>query len=507
MRTARHLAPADGHPLQCPYKSTLIRYFFNSWLRLLTKGARAINHQNFLSDSLAEGLQRARYFSDAWMSTARRAENAFFVSLHFCRLAAPGLPSPMKAHAMNLIESLASNAADMAALRRDLHAHPELCFQEVRTAERVAQKLTEWGIPIHRGMGVTGVVGIVQGRDGGACGRGVGLRADMDALPMQEFNTFAHASRHAGRMHACGHDGHTAMLLAAAQHLATHRDFDGTVYLIFQPAEEGGGGAREMIRDGLFEKFPMEAVFGMHNWPGGAVGTFAVSAGPVMASSNEFKIIIRGKGGHAALPHNAIDPVPVACQMVLAFQTIISRNIKPVDAGVVSVTMIHAGEATNVVPDFCELQGTVRTFSTEVLDMIEQRMQSIAEHTCAAFGAQCEFTFERNYPPTINSAPEADFARRVMSDIVGADQVLAQEPTMGAEDFSYMLQAKPGAYCFIANGEGAHREIGHGGGPCMLHNPSYDFNDQLIPLGATYWVQLASRWLNTQAGTVKATTD
>ena len=400
---------------------------------------------------------------------------------------------------MKITDSVVADMAAMTTLRRDIHAHPELCFQEVRTADLVAQKLNDWGITVDRGMGTTGVVGIVHGRDGGACGRGVGLRADMDALPMQEFNTFAHTSQHVGKMHACGHDGHTAMLLAAAQHLSSHRDFDGTVYLIFQPAEEGGGGAREMIKDGLFSKFPMEAVFGMHNWPGGEVGTFAVNAGAVMASSNEFKIVIRGKGGHAAMPHTGIDPVPVACQMVLAFQTIISRNKKPVDAGVVSVTMVHAGEATNVVPDFCELQGTVRTFSTEVLDQIEQRMKTIAEHTCAAFGAQCEFEFSRNYPPTINSVAEARFARQVMVDMVGEDKVTAQEPTMGAEDFSYMLQAKPGAYCFISNGQGDHREIGHGGGPCMLHNPSYDFNDALIPLGAAYWVELARRWLLSSA--------
>ncbi len=396
---------------------------------------------------------------------------------------------------MKIIDSLVTEAAGIAAIRRDIHAHPELCFEEQRTADIVANKLTEWGIPLHRGMGTTGVVGIVHGRDGGASGRAVGLRADMDALPMQEFNTFDHASRHAGKMHACGHDGHTAMLLAAAQHFSRNRNFDGTVFLIFQPAEEGGGGAREMIRDGLFEQFPMEAVFGMHNWPGEQLGRFAVSAGPVMASSNEFKITIRGKGSHAALPHNGIDPVPVACQMVLGFQTIISRNKKPIDAGVVSVTMIHAGEATNVVPDFCELQGTVRTFSIEVLDLIESRMKQIAEHTCAAYDATCEFEFVRNYPPTINSAPEAEFARQVMVDIVGAGNVAVQEPTMGAEDFAYMLQARPGAYCFIANGDGSHREMGHGGGPCMLHNPSYDFNDDLIPLGATYWVRLAEQWL------------
>ena len=397
---------------------------------------------------------------------------------------------------MQVIDTIAAQAAGIAAVRRDIHAHPELCFEELRTADLVAQNLADWGIPLHRGLGTTGVVGIVHGRDGGACGRAIGLRADMDALPMQEFNTFDHASQHPGKMHACGHDGHTAMLLAAAQHLAQHRDFDGTVYLIFQPAEEGGGGAREMIKDGLFERFPMEALFGMHNWPGMAVGQFAVSPGPVMASTSEFRITIRGKGGHAAMPHTGIDPVPIACQMVQSFQTIISRNKKPVDAGVISVTMIHAGEATNVVPDSCELQGTVRTFTLEVLDLIEQRMRKIAQHACAAHDAQCEFEFVRNYPPTVNAPAEAAFARKVMASIVGEANVLAQEPTMGAEDFSYMLQALPGAYCFIANGDGDHRAMGHGGGPCTLHNPSYDFNDALIPLGATYWVRLAHEWLN-----------
>ena len=395
---------------------------------------------------------------------------------------------------MKIIDSIVTQAASIAAVRRDIHAHPELCFEEVRTADLVAAKLTEWGIPIHRGLGTTGVVGIVKS---GTSNRAIGLRADMDALPMQEFNTFSHASRHAGKMHACGHDGHTAMLLAAAQHFAKHRNFDGTVYLIFQPAEEGGGGAREMIQEGLFDLFPMDAVFGLHNWPGYAVGKFAVSPGPVMASSNEFRVVIRGKGGHAALPHNGLDPVPVACQLVQGFQTIITRNKKPIDAGVISVTMIHAGEATNVIPDSCELRGTVRTFSLEVLDMIERRMQQITEHTCAAFDMTCEFTFSRNYPPTINSAKEAEFARRVMTSIVGEDNVVVQEPTMGAEDFSFMLLAKPGCYSFIANGDGTHREMGHGGGPCMLHNPSYDFNDDLIPLGATYWVRLAEEWFKT----------
>ena len=396
---------------------------------------------------------------------------------------------------MKLIDAITQHSPAIATLRRDIHAHPELCFKEVRTADVVATKLTEWGIPIHRGLGTTGVVGILHGRDGGKNGRALGLRADMDALPIQEANTFAHASTHPGKMHACGHDGHTAMLLAAAQYLSTHRDFDGTVYLIFQPAEEGGGGAREMIRDGLFEQFPMQAVFGLHNWPGSDVGFFAASPGPVMASSNEFKIIIQGKGGHAAMPHNALDPVPVACQLVQGFQSIISRNIKPIDAGVISVTMIHAGEATNVIPNSVELQGTVRTFSLAVLDQIEQRMQDMTAQLCAAFGMSAEFEFRRNYPPTINSAPEAEFCRQVMADIVGNDNVQVQEPTMGAEDFSFMLLQKPGCYAFIANGDGAHREMGHGGGPCMLHNPSYDFNDALLPLGATYWVRLAQAWL------------
>ncbi|MES2423691.1 MAG: M20 aminoacylase family protein [Pseudomonadota bacterium] len=397
---------------------------------------------------------------------------------------------------MKVIDSIVTQAAGITALRRDIHAHPELCFEEVRTADLVARQLESWGIEVHRGLGKTGVVGVVRN---GTSPRAIGLRADMDALPIQEFNTFSHASKHAGKMHACGHDGHVAMLLAAAQHLATHRDFDGTVVLIFQPAEEGGGGAREMMNDGLFEKFPVDAVYGMHNWPGLGAGQFALSPGPVMASSNEFKITIRGKGSHAAMPHLGLDPVLVACQMVLAFQTIISRNKKPVDAGVISVTMVHAGEATNVVPDSCELQGTVRTFTLEVLDLIEARMQQVAEHTCAAFGATCEFVFERNYPPTINHAAESEFLRRVMADIVGTENVLAQEPTMGAEDFAYMLQAKPGCYAFIGNGDGDHRihdaSGSHGGGPCMLHNPSYDFNDDLIPLGATCWVRLVQAWL------------
>ena len=395
---------------------------------------------------------------------------------------------------MKMIESILADAAAITAMRRDIHAHPELCFQEERTADTIAKALTDWGIPVIRGLGKTGVVGIVKN---GTSTRAVGLRADIDALPMTEHNQFAHASQNPGKMHACGHDGHTAMLLAAAKHLSRHRNFDGTVYLVFQPAEEGGGGAREMMKDGLFEKCPMEAIFGAHNWPGMKVGQFALRSGPVFASSNEFRITIRGKGAHAALPHNGVDPVPIACQMVQAFQTIVTRNKRPIDTAVISVTMIHAGEATNVIPDSCELRGTVRTFTSEVLDLVERRMRKIASATSEAFDATCEFHFNRNYPPTINHGPETDFARSLLTEVVGAENVHDFEPTMGAEDFSFFLQEKPGCYFLIGNGDGEHREGGHGLGPCMLHNPSYDFNDDLIPLGATAWVRLAERWLGT----------
>ncbi|MBM3388220.1 MAG: amidohydrolase [Betaproteobacteria bacterium] len=393
---------------------------------------------------------------------------------------------------MKLIESILADIPAITAIRRDIHAHPELCFQEVRTADVVAQALQSWGIEVHRGLGTTGVVGTIRQ---GSSDRAIGLRADMDALPMTEHNRFAHASVHPGKMHACGHDGHTAMLLAAAKHLSQHRNFDGTVYVVFQPAEEGGGGAREMIKDGLFDKFPVQAMFGMHNWPGMKAGQFAVCDGPMMASSNEFHIKIIGKGSHAALPHNGIDPVPVACQMVQAFQTIITRNKRPTDAAVISVTMIHAGEATNVVPDHAVVQGTVRTFTIEMLDMIERRMNEIAQHTAAAFGATVEFQFKRNYPPTINHKAEVAFLREVMKDVVGEENTFVFEPTMGAEDFSFFLQKVPGAYFVIGNGDGDHRTPGHGMGPCTLHNPNYDFNDELIGPGGSLWVRLVERWL------------
>jgi amidohydrolase len=286
------------------------------------------------------------------------------------------------------------------------------------------------------------------------------------------------------------------MLLGAARYLAQHREFDGTIYLIFQPAEEGGGGAREMIADGLFERFPMEVVYAIHNWPGAPVGALAVSPGPVMASSNEFEITIVGKGAHAAMPHLGLDPVPVACQLVQAFQTIVSRNANPNDAAVISVTQINAGETTNVIPNTCTLAGTVRTFSLDVLDMVEARMRELSEHITAAFAMGVQFEFVRNYPPTINHEQPVAFVRQALADVLKPEHLIDQVPTMGAEDFSYMLQARPGAYMFLGNGQGDHRAMGHGAGPCTLHNPSYDFNDDLLPVGASIWVTLAQRWLN-----------
>ncbi len=389
---------------------------------------------------------------------------------------------------MKLVEPILAFQSELQQIRRDLHAHPELCYEEQRTADVVAERLTAWGIPVVRGLGVTGVVGIVKN---GSSPRAIGLRADMDALPMQELNEFEHASRHPGKMHACGHDGHTAMLLGAAHYLSQHRNFDGTVYLIFQPAEEGGAGARRMIEDGLFEQFPMDAVYGMHNWPGLDSGSFGVIEGPMMASSNEFRVVVRGKGAHAAQPHRGIDPVMVAVQIAQAWQTIVSREKNPLDTAVLSITQIHAGSATNVIPDEATLIGTVRTFSTEVLDLVERRMNEMAAGVAAGFNAHVEFNFKRNYPPLVNHPEQTRVAIEAMRAVVGTDRVdTSVEPTMGAEDFAFMLQTKPGCYVFIGNGEGEHRSGGHGLGPCQLHNGSYDFNDQLLPIGASYWVRL-----------------
>jgi hippurate hydrolase len=399
---------------------------------------------------------------------------------------------------MKLAEAIVGWKSELADIRRDIHAHPELAYEENRTSELVAARLESWGIPAHRGLGKTGVVGTIHGKT--QTGRALGLRADMDALPMQELNTFEHASRNPGKMHACGHDGHTTMLLAAARYLAEHRDFDGTVYVIFQPAEEGFKGAKAMIDDGLFEQFPMQAVFGMHNWPGMPVGTFGVRPGPMMASSNTFEIRIEGKGAHGGMPNLGVDPVMAAVQLAQSLQTIVSRNVDPLDPAVLSITQIHAGSADNVIPNDAFLRGTVRTLAEDVLDLVEQRMSETAQHTAQALGCKAEFHFERKYPPTFNHEAEAAFCASVMEGIVGAEHVLNVRPSMGAEDFAFMLKAKPGCYVWIGNGSGDHRSLGHGAGPCMLHNGSYDFNDELIPLGATYWVELARQWLASQAG-------
>jgi hippurate hydrolase len=370
-------------------------------------------------------------------------------------------------------------------IRRDIHAHPELAFAEHRTAELVACHLEAAGLEVHRGIGGTGVVGVVRA---GRSLRAIGLRADMDALPITERNDFAHRSTHEGCMHACGHDGHTAMLLGAADALAAQRDFDGTVYLIFQPAEEGEGGARVMIEDGLFERFPMESVFGLHNWPGVPAGQFVVHDGAVMASADRFDIRVLGHGAHAAMPHLGADPVVAGAALVQAVQGIVARTLDPLDAAVVSVTQFHAGEAYNVIPDRAELCGTVRAFSAAVQDRVEATLRRLCEGIAASFGMQVEFEYRRGYPATINTADEAAQCAAAARALVGAERVATdQRPSMGAEDFAYFLQRKPGAYVWLGNGPGE--------GGCTLHNPHYDFNDDIIPVGVAYWVELVRRLL------------
>lgn len=381
---------------------------------------------------------------------------------------------------------------DIVALRRDLHAHPELRHEEHRTAGIVAEFLREWDIETHTGIGGTGVVGVVRA---GTSPRAVLLRADMDALPMEEENTFGHRSRHAGKMHACGHDGHTAMLLAAARRLRQEGGFDGTVIFAFQPAEEGGYGARAMIEDGLFERFPCDAVFGAHNWPGMPVGAFGACAGPMMAGGSTFKVTITGKGGHAANPHENVDPLIPLFQLGTGLQSVVSRNKRAIDAAVVSITRVESGSAFNVTPDIAWFGGTVRTYQDNVTDLIEERMRDMVIHTAQAHGCTGELQFERGYPALVNSPRETAFALDVLRDVAGASNVSEIEPVMPSEDFSYMLQKRPGCYIFIGNGDGSHRDAGHGPGPCLLHNTSYDFNDALIPLGTDVWVTLVRRYL------------
>lgn len=390
---------------------------------------------------------------------------------------------------MSAIEALRGQHARYSGIRRDIHAHPELAYAEHRTAELVAAHLESLGIETHRGIGGTGVVGVVRGGKGL---RAIGLRADMDALPMQERNDFEHRSRHEGCMHACGHDGHTTMLLAAAEVLARHRDFDGVVYLVFQPAEEGAAGAKAMLDDGLFDRFPMEAIFGMHNWPGMAAGHFAVHTGPVMAAADRFDIEVVGHGAHAAMPHLGVDPIVAASALVQAFQTIPSRTVDPIDAAVVSTTIFRAGTAQNVIPDRVEMAGTVRTFVESVRDRVEKRMGEICAGIAAAHGVKINLSYRRGYPATVNSADEARLCAEVAGALVGEERVdTAARPSMGAEDFAFFLQEKPGCYVWIGNGPSQ--------GGCMLHNPNYDFNDELIPVGGAYWVELVRRLLAAHA--------
>jgi amidohydrolase len=386
---------------------------------------------------------------------------------------------------MPVINRIAAFHDDMKAWRRDIHAHPETAFEEHRTSDIVASKLAEFGIDVHRGLAGTGVVGTLKVGSGA---RAIGLRADMDALHIHERGTVPHRSTVDGKMHACGHDGHTTMLLGAAKYLAETRNFNGTVHFIFQPAEENEGGGRVMVEQGLFDKFPVEAVYGMHNMPEVKVGQFGVRPGPVMASADNFEITVIGKGAHAAMPHLGTDPIVCAAAIVTALQTIASRNVHPLDSAVVSVTQVHAGDTWNVIPNEVVLRGTARSFRPEVQDMVEAAIKRVAENTAAAHGAAINWRYIRRYPPTINWPGETEIAAATLDDLVGPENVLRDlKPTMGAEDFSFMLRAKPGCYIWIGNADA--------GGPRLLHHPEYDFNDETLPLGASYWARLVERSL------------
>ena len=381
---------------------------------------------------------------------------------------------------MKIIDQIAAMHDEMTAWRRDIHAHPELGFEENRTADIVAEKLAGWGIDVHRGLGKTGVVGTLRV---GNSGKTIGLRADMDALPIHEENAFDHRSRHDGKMHACGHDGHTTMLLGAAKYLAETKEFDGAVHFVFQPAEEGIGGAKAMVADGLFEKFPMEAIFGMHNGPARDVGHFGIRPGPMMAGGGFFDINITGVGAHGARPESGVDPIIVASEIATALQTIISRNAKPTETIVISVTRIHAGDAYNVIPQTATLGGTIRVFSNETMELVETRMRALATGIAQAYGAKADVDVRVVFLPTVNTPEEADFCANVAASIVGEDKVDRHTGlVMASEDFSYMLDACPGAYINIGNGDAEHA--------CQVHNPAYDFNDRILPLGATYWARL-----------------
>lgn len=386
---------------------------------------------------------------------------------------------------MPIIPAVLELADELTEIRRDIHAHPELGFEEQRTSDIIAQKLAEFGCEVHRGLATTGVVGTI--RKGNSL-KAIGLRADMDCLPMQELNEFAHRSQHDGKMHGCGHDGHTTMLLGAARYLAATRNFEGTVHFIFQPGEEGYGGGRVMVQQGLFDKFPCDAVFAMHNKPGIPLGSMAVRTGPMLAASDRFDIRIKAHGGHAAHPHLLTDPFVIGAQTVMALQTIPSRNVDPVDSAVISIGFMRGGSAYNVIPDDLHIGGTVRSFRPEVRDLLERRMGEVVRGTAALHGAAATLDYRRGYPPTINHANEAEFAADVAAEICGAERIDRNvAPSLGGEDFSYMLQARPGAMLWIGNGPGE--------GGCFLHNARYDFNDDALPIGVSFFARLAERFL------------
>lgn len=386
---------------------------------------------------------------------------------------------------MKIIKELEDLQGEMQEWRRDIHAHPEIAFEEHRTAQIVADKLESFGIEVETGIAGTGVVGTLRK---GMGNRSIGLRADLDALLINETNDFEYKSKNPGQMHACGHDGHTTMLLGAAKYLSEKGNFDGTVNFIFQPAEENEGGGRVMIEDGLFDKYPVESVYGMHNIPGMPVGSFAIKPGPIMAAFDIFNLKVIGRGGHAAMPQTTVDPIIVGTKIIDAFQAIISRSIDPQEPSVLSVTQFHGGDAYNVIPNQVEIKGCTRCFSPNVQKKLEDEMRQISESICKAYGADCEFHYEHRYPATINSEEEANLAGQVAQGIVGEERVnLSPKPGMGSEDFAYMLQEKPGSYIWIGNGDGE--------GSCMIHNPGYDFNDQILPIGATYWVKMAEEIL------------
>src|SRR6516162_1741304 len=386
---------------------------------------------------------------------------------------------------MRIIERIEGYHDDLTNWRRDIHAHPELGFEEHRTSDLVAEKLAQFGYEVFRGIGRTGVVGRLRA---GTSSRSIGLRADMDALPIEERTNLAYSSRHDGRMHACGHDGHTTMLLGAARYLAETRNFDGTVHFIFQPAEEGLGGGEAMVKDGLFERFPCDTIFGMHNRPGLAVGKFQIRTGPMMAGGAYFDITVTGRGAHGARPEVGIDPVIVASHITTALQSIVSRNVRPLDTAVLSVTQIHAGDAYNVIPEQAFIRGTARAFSPETLGLIERNMRNIAAGVASGFGATAELDFRVIFPPLVNDAAEAEFIADIAAEIVGADNVNRQgNLVMASEDFSFMLNRRPGAYIQIGNGDAE--------GGCEVHNPGYDFNDAALPLGSSLFARLAERKL------------